>query len=168
MVSMARFVTILALALLVFSGCKVSLTGASIPADVTTFTIYNFTNQSPNGSAILQQNLTDALKEKFVTETNLKQVERNGDIEFKGVVTGYEIEGKAPTGNETSALNRLILTVKVEYINHKDESANWVTSFSRFADYESTVNLATVESQLLSDINSQLTQDIFNKALVNW
>ena len=117
---------------------------------------------------MLQQRLTDDLKEKFINETSLKQLDRAGDIEFKGTITGYDIQGKAPTGNESTALNRLILTIRVEYINHIDEAAGWTSTFTRFADYESTENLTTVEDQLLDDINDQLTQDIFNKALVNW
>ena len=40
--------------------------------------------------------------------------------------------------------------------------------FSRFSDYESSQNLASIEDELIKDINDQLTQDIFNKAVSNW
>ena len=39
---------------------------------------------------------------------------------------------------------------------------------SRFADFESNVNLASVEAQLIEEINEQISQDVINKLLSNW
>ena len=41
-------------------------------------------------------------------------------------------------------------------------------SVSRFADFESNVNLASVETQLIEEINDQIAQDVINKLLSNW
>jgi hypothetical protein len=150
-------------------GCKVySFTGASVSPDIKTVNVVNFNNQSENGNTAISQNLTDQLKDKFISETNLTMVSSGGDIEFHGTVTGYSIHGQAPTGEQTTAINRLTITVKVDYFNRHNEKENWSQSFSRYGDYESTKNLVDVEQQLYSDINSQLAEDIFNKAFVNW
>jgi hypothetical protein len=39
---------------------------------------------------------------------------------------------------------------------------------TRFADYDSNLDLTTVESQLLEEINKQIVQDVINKILSNW
>lgn len=151
------------------SSCKVySFTGASVSPDIKTVTIQNFGNQSENGNTAIGQNLTDQLKNRFISETNLKIAGSGGDIEFSGTITGYSIRGQAPTAEQTTDINRLTITVKVAYINRNNEKENWSQTFSRFSDYESTKNLAEVEQQLYTDINSQIAEDIFNKAFVNW
>lgn len=150
-------------------GCKVySFTGASISPDIKTVSVQNFINQSEDGNTAISQNLTDKLKDKFISETNLKMTGSGGDIEFKGIITGYSIRGQAPTADQTTALNRLTITVKVECSNRNNEKENWAQTFSRYGDYESTKTRAEVEEQLYNDINAQLAEDIFNKAFVNW
>lgn len=149
--------------------CKVySFTGASITPDIKSVTVRNFANQSENANMTVGQNLTDLLKNKFLTETNLNLANSGGDVEFSGVITNYSIRGQAPTADQTTALNRLTITVKVDYVNNMNEKENWSQTFTRYADYESTENLATVEADLMNTINTQLAEDIFNKAFVNW
>ena len=151
------------------SSCKVySFTGASVSPDIKSVSVQNFGNQSENGNTAINQNLTDQLKDKFISETNLKIVSNGGDIEFKGTITGYSIRGQAPTADQTTAINRLTITVKVDYTNLVDGKENWSLTFSRYQDYESTKTLAEVEQELYTEINSQLVEDIFNKAFVNW
>jgi len=153
----------------VLSSCKVySFTGASVLPDIKTVSVQNFNNQSENGNTAVSQNLTDQLRDKFISETNLTVINSGGDIEFRGTITGYSIRGQAPTAEQTTAINRLTITVKVDYANSMNEGENWTKSFSRYNDYESTRTLAEVEQELYSDINAQLAEDIFNKAFVNW
>ena len=91
-----------------------------------------------------------------------------GDISFEGYISDYNSQPTAIQGNEQAALNRLTITVKVKFINTKDEKQNFESSFSRYADYDSKQNLSTVENQLISEICNQLVDDIFNKAMINW
>lgn len=153
--------------LLSMNGCKVySFTGASITAK--TVTVNPFGNQSENGNTAINQTLTDLLKNKFLTETNLNLVNSGGEVEFSGVITSYTIKGQAPTADQTTAINRLTISAKVEYFNRLDEKQSWTQTFTRFSDYESDQNLADVETQLMTDINTLIAEDIFNKAFVNW
>lgn len=164
-----RLLVIACLVSISLSACGVySFTGASISPDISTLTILLFTNQSPYGSTEVSQDLTDQLKDKFISETNLSLVDSRGDIEFKGTITGYEIRGQAPTANQTTAVNRLTITARVEYINRKNPKENWAQNFTRYTDYEGATSLESVESQLIRAVNTQLAEDIFNKAFVNW
>lgn len=153
-----------------FSSCKVnySFTGASIPENVKTVSVKTFQSYAPLANANLTQTFTEALKDIFISQTNLDLVARDGDLKFEGAITGYTVTSVAIQGNETAALNRLSITVKVKFTNTKDATQDFETSFTRFADYESSQNLASVEDELIKDINDQLTQDIFNKAVSNW
>lgn len=150
--------------------CKVnySFTGASIDEDVKTVSVKTFQSYAPLANANLTQSFTEALKDIFISQTNLDLVARDGDLRFEGAITGYAITSVAIQGNETAALNRLTITVKVKFTNTKDGEQDFETSFSRFTDYESSQNIASIEDELIKDINDQLTQDIFNKSVSNW
>lgn len=152
------------------TSCKInySFTGASIPEDVKTVSINRFPNYAPLENVTLSQSFTEALKDIFLSQTNLTLVNKNGDLHFEGSIIDYKVTSIAIQGNETAALNRLTITVKVQFINTKDETQNFETSFSRFTDYDSSKNLSSIEDGLIKDINNQLTQDIFNKAVSNW
>jgi len=158
-----------ALCLFITGGCNVySFTGASVSPDIKTVSVQNFVNQSEYGNTAISQNLTDQLKDKFISETSLTIVSSGGDIEFRGAVTGWFIKAQAPTAGQTTAINRLTITVKVDYINRKNEQANWTQTFSRYGDYEQSEILTDIEQRLYTEINAQLAEDIFNKAFVNW
>ena len=97
---------------------------------------------------------------------NLTQ--RSGDIQYAGEVTGYDVQPVNIQGNETAALNRLTITVNIRYLNTLDTEKNSEFTVSRFADYQSTQDLLTVEETLLDEISDQLSQDIFDRTLGNW
>ncbi len=160
----------LLLVLLLTAGCKVgyNFNGASIAADVKTISIQYFPNYAPNVQPTLSQVFTEKMKDKFLSQTNLKLLDKNGDIDFEGSITGYSVAPTAIQGNDIAAKNRLTITVKVKFTNTKDEKQNFETSFSRFADYGGTQNLAAVESGLIQTITDQLVDDIFNKSVSNW
>jgi hypothetical protein len=153
-----------------FPSCKTSYSfnGASVPADAKTLAIQYFKNQATLASPTLSASFTEALKDIFSSQTKLRQVEREGDLNFEGTIIGYSTSPLAIQSNDQAALNRLTITVNVKYTNRFDEKKNFETSFSRFADYQSSLSLASVESDLIKEINKQLTEDIFNRALNDW
>jgi len=152
-----------------FSGCGVySFTGASIDPSVKTFTVHFIKNQAPLVVPSLSQTLTEGLKNKFLTSTNLNQLDNNGDLDFSGVITNYAVTPVAVQANETAALNRLTIAVNIDYVNHQNEKQTWNSTFSRYADFNSSSDFTSIQDQLIQDIVQQLTEDIFNKAVVNW
>jgi Lipopolysaccharide-assembly len=163
--------TALIFAILVFgeSSCKIySFTGANIPADIHNFSVELLQNRANNGPASLAQVMTDKIKAKFQTEANLKQVANDGDLQFKGAITGYTITSDAPVSGATSGLTKLTITIQIEFLNTKNDKDKWTESFSRFSQFSSSTNLPTVEDQLINDIGNQLMDDVFQKALVKW
>jgi outer membrane lipopolysaccharide assembly protein LptE/RlpB len=145
-----------------------SFTGASISPEVKTISIINFPNNAPLVQPTLSLELTNALKEKFTSQTNLSLVQRDGDLHIEGEITGYSTQPMAIQGNEQAAQNRLTVTVRVRFTNVIEPQKSYESTFSRFADYPSSQNLSSVEEGLLQVINEALVEDIFNKAVVNW
>jgi hypothetical protein len=146
-----------------------SFTGASISPDVKTISIQYFANNASLVVPTLSRVFTDGLKDYFTSQTNLILVDRNGDLNVEGAITGYSVQPVAIQGNETAAMNRLTITVTVKFTNKKNEKQNFENkSFSRYQDYLSSQNLSTVQDQLIKEIDDQLIQDIFNQAVVNW
>lgn len=158
------------LQVIVLAGCSVkySMSGASISPDVKTVTVRYINKTAALGPPTLGQTFTEKLKEKFVSQTSLTPVDKNGDVIFEGTITAYTITPQAIQPNETAARNRLSITVNMTFTNLKDEKNNFETSFTRFTDYDSQANLSSIEDQLVKDVTDQLIDDIFNKAFINW
>lgn len=153
------------------TGCGVySFTGASIPPDVKSISIGNIPNQSSLIIGPLSQQFTQALRDKFQSGTNLTLSNSNGDMDLQGAITNTQVTPVAPTGGSTStsSLNRLTIMVNMTFTNTKNAKQNWTQTFSYYADFDAAKNLADVQNSLTSQINNQIVQDIFNKAVVNW
>ena len=151
------------------SGCGVySFTGASIPPGAKTISIAYFVNNAQFVEPSLSQSLTDALRDRFLSQTDLDFVSEGGDLQIEGYITDYSTRPVAIQGNETAALNRLSVTVRVKFTNTLDDTRDFESPFTRFEDYSSSQDLSAVKDELLVTINENLVDDIFNKAVVNW
>lgn len=151
------------------TGCGVySFTGASIPPGANTVSITYFTNNAPLVEPTLSQSLTDALRDRFAQQTSLSLVTENGDLQLEGIITDYSTRPVAIQGDETAALNRLTIQVKVRYTNTIEPDKDFETTFTRYEDYPSNQDINQVKDGLIPTINDALVDDIFNKAVVNW
>ena len=152
-----------------FNSCSIySFTGTSISPDIKTVSIQYFNNYAPIIQPTLSQLLTESLKEKFLTQTKLTLVDKDGDLNFKGSITGYSTSPVAIQANEKAALNRLSVTISVKFTNNKDDKQNFETTFTRFEDYQSNSNFSAIEETLDKQIIDALVDDIFNKSVINW
>ncbi|MEO6884523.1 MAG: LptE family protein [Bacteroidia bacterium] len=145
-----------------------SFNGASVPPQAKTISIQYFPNYAPLAGPTLSQLFTEELKNYFSQQTHLTLINKGGDLNFEGSITGFSTQPLAIKPGDVSALTRLTITVQVKYASKFDKSKNFEASFSRFADYNSSQQLAAVENDLITQINKQLAEDIFNKALNNW
>jgi len=148
-----------------------TLKGANIPVDCTTASVQYFRNEALQVQPLLAMKITEALKDKILSDTKLKIVSRDGDVNFEGVIESYGNQPMAPQGGEniTAALNRLSVTIKVKYSNSKDQQYDFDFSpFTRYIDYPSSQNLDEVERNNLDDLVKLMVDDIYNKAFVNW
>ena len=156
--------------LIAFSSCKIhySFSGAPTSPDIKTVSILAFRNNAALAPPVISQSFTEALKDIFTSQTNLGIIAKSGDLNFEGEVVNYITQPVAIQSNDQAALNRLTITVSVKFTNTKDEKQNFETTFSRYADYSSSQSLTAVQESLIEEVNKQLVQDIFNKAMVNW
>ena len=157
-----------AFAMLFMHSCNYSFTGHSISPEIQTISIQYFPNFASFGPPTLSQTFTEAMKDLFIRQTNLSLVSKNGDLQFEGQISNYASAPVAIQANDRAASNRLTITVDVKFINTKDATQDFEASFSRFADYDSNRDLASVENELIEEINEQLVQDIFNRSVSNW
>lgn len=156
--------------MMVIPACKVtySFSGVNISPDVQTFTVQYFPNRAAIVQAQLSQEFTNALIDKITGNTSLENISSGGDVEFSGEITGYVTRPVAITGDETAAMNRLTITVRVKYTNYIEPELDFDSSFSRYEDYSSSQNLADVEGELVELIVAIMLEDIFNKAFISW
>ncbi|MDR0969879.1 MAG: LPS assembly lipoprotein LptE [Lentimicrobiaceae bacterium] len=145
-----------------------SFTGASIPAEAKTVSIQYFPNNTLIVNPLLSSELTNALRDRFMSQTSLDLVDRNGDLAFEGEITDYNTSPVAIQSDQTAALNRLSISVNVRFFNKFDESKNFEARFSAYEDYPSEQDLNAVQSALIATIIELLVDDIFNRSVVNW
>lgn len=161
---------ILASLVLTMSGCGIySFSGASIPAEAKTIYIGYFENKAELIEPTLSQLLTDELKNRFSSQTQLNITTAGGDLQINGSIVEYSTTPQAIQANETAALNRLTITVEVNFVNVYDPSKDFEKSrISRYEDYASTQSLVEVQEGLIAVIVEALVEDIFNATVVNW
>ncbi len=172
MKTMKRLGSLLLLVTLL-AGCTVryGFTGATISADIKTISVAYFPNRAPIVYTSLSQDLTEKLKDKFISQTSLNMISSDGDLSFDGEIVGYETKPIAISGNAESdqaSLNRLTVTVNVRFVNQKDPKSNFETKFQAYEDYNSEKGLDVVEGELIPLILEKLIEDIFNRSVVNW
>lgn len=166
----SAIITTLLVGVTLIVGCtvKYSFSGASIPLEAKTVSIAYFPNNAPMVAPTLSSTLTNALQDKFARQTKLQLVNVGGDLAFEGEITNYTSTPAAITANETAAMNRLTITVKVKFTNIYEPQFDYNKSFSAFVEYDANQLLQDVQDSLITDIVDLLVQDIFNAAVANW
>jgi hypothetical protein len=152
-----------------FAACRVnfSFTGGNVDPNIKTISIHYIKNNATLVIPTLSQQLTDAIKDKFTSQTKLSLVNNGGDLDISGEITGYTTTPMAITANETASQNRLTISINIRFVNKLDEKQNFETSFSRYVDYPSNKPLSEM-GEVIKQVNEYLVDDIFNKSVVNW
>ena len=149
-------------------GFKVSYSFRVFEIPGQTFSIESFTNTAtlinPNLAIVMQ----DELQERFTYESNLKYTNGVGEAHFKGEITKYAITPVQGTGDETVALNRLEISVKVTYTNSENGDQDFDKTFTSFDDFESTEDFSSIEDALMESISEKLVALVYNETLMEW
>lgn len=145
-----------------------SFTGASIPPGAKTISVATFANYASTVNPQLSQKLTDDLIQMFSSQTSLTVTGDEGDLQLAGEITGYDTRASALSSSDEVSMNRLTITIRVRFNNAVDPEADFEQSFSRYRDYAASQDFSAVEAGLVSEIVSELCEDVFNKAVVNW
>ena len=116
----------------------------------------------------MSASFTNKLRNRILSQTSLAQLNNdNTDYTIQGEITEYNVT-VASINADAAAKNRLTISVNIQYENKLNAKANFTQAFTRFADFPSSQNIQSVETQLITTISEQLADDIFNKAFVNW
>lgn len=165
---MFKYIYITVLTIFIYSCGIYTFTGADIHPDAKTISIAYFQNQATQVQPILSQKFTDALQDQFIQQTSLNLTRSNGDLQFEGYISDYQITPISINSNDQANQNRLSIKVFVRFNNLIENDKSFEKSFNRFADFNSNIELSNIEEDLMDEIIIELINDIFNTAVVNW
>lgn len=160
-----------ALLLLVAVSCTVTykFNGASIDYEKTkTIQITPFPLRSAYTWAPMQSIFNNRLTDVFATQTKLIQVNRNGDLQIAGEITGYEQYNKSISADGLASQVQLKMTVNVRFVNNKNHQEDFERQFSATAEYDSSQQLTAVQEELVTQMVKDIVDQIFNATVVNW
>ncbi|MFT4152535.1 MAG: LPS assembly lipoprotein LptE [Parafilimonas sp.] len=124
-------------------------------------------NKARYVNAQLSPKVTDNLKQKINNYTKLTLVNSDdASYVITGFISRYDVS-LAAISNQNSAANRLTVAADITVLNTIDNKTDNFT-VSRDFDFSATQSLQQAESQLLDDIVTQLTDQIFNHIFSNW
>lgn len=146
-----------------------TFSGASIPEEMKTISVQFFENNATLVVPYLSSQFTEALKERIRNQSRLSIERGEADANLEGRITDYTIRPVSIQGNDRAGLTRITVTVSVKYTNTLKPEQGFEESFN--ASQEFSLNQGPLESQqqkLITLINRQLSELIFNRAFANW
>lgn len=154
------------------SGCTVSykLNGSALNYDIyKTVSISEFPIRTALVYSPLQQTFENKLRNQIQSQTRLNLVDNpNTDLRLEGEITGYTLTPQAVNDNAYASQTRLTITVRVKYIDNKDDRKSTDQSFSAYHDFDSNLLLTDVQDQECETICDDLCTQIFNATFGNW
>lgn len=169
-----RYSIFLILPLLLFSSCwptSVSVIDkGGKPEEWKTFSIQTLENKAPNAPLNYPVSLSESIKDGIQNNTNLllNSETGKGEVYIEGSINNYSIMPVAMQDGDNAAKNRLTVGAQFTFYISQPKEEQMTLNVSRFVDYESGTDLATVENTLLDEISKQIVQDVINKLLSNW
>ena len=158
-------------AVLMLVGCTVTykFSGASIDyTKVKTVSFIPFQNRAPYQWGPMAAMFNEALSDKFVQQTKLRQIERGGDLQFDGEIVAYDQFNKSISSDGYSAMVQLKMTVNVRYTNNTNHEEDFERQFSATRDFDATQSLDSVQEELVTQMIDDIVEAIFNAAVANW
>ncbi len=159
---------------LLFTGCYSFKDIGSIPPEVKTFRVNYIENKARYVNPQLSPQLTDKLRQKIMNQTRLTGVQNeDAHYDINGTVTGYNVTtsgiSAGTNGSQQQAsIQRLTVTVHINFRNNLDATKNFEADVSRNFDYGANVPLPTAEAQLNETIIKNMVDEIFNRIFSNW
>ncbi len=167
-----RRLSVLSVLLCLLAACSVSykFNGASINYDkVKTITFENF----PNRSAAfvwgpMETMFNTELQDRYMRQTRLRQVKRDGDLELSGEIANYDAYNKGVGSDGYSTMAELRMTVNVRFVNNSNHTEDFERKFSASQEYNSSQSLASVQEELVKKMIEDIVDQIFNATVANW
>ena len=171
---MKRLVFILTLAIVAlgWNACipHYTLNGASIDYGVyRTISFGEFPIRASLVYPPLQSMFENRMTDMIAQQTRLRVIDAaNSDLRMEGEITNYQLSPQAVGEDAYATQTRLTITVKVKYINNKNQSLSKDLSFSAYRDFSSSELLVDVQDELCNQICKDLADLIFNATLGDW
>ena len=162
---------LMTLASLLLVSCTVSykFNGASIDYTKTkTIQIDNFPIRSAYVWAPMQSIFQNKLTDLYASQTKLKQVKKNGDLQLAGEITGFDQYNKAISAEGYSSQVQLKMTVNVRFTNNVKHTDDFERTFSATTEYDSSQQLINVQEELVTQMVKDIAEQIFNATVANW
>jgi hypothetical protein len=142
----------------------------AMPEEWRTFSLKTLENNAANAPLNYTLNLSESIKDGIQNNTRLllNTETGKGEVYIEGAITGYSVLPVAMQEGDNAAKNRLTVSTQFSFFISQPKEDKVVMNATRFIDYESNTDLATVESTLLDEITKQIVQDVINKLLSNW
>lgn len=157
---------------ILLAACSISykFNGSSINYDkVKTISISDFPIKSAYVYAPLGTRFNEELKDIYIRQTRLKLVNRDGDLDISGEITGYNQYNQAVKSDGYSSETKLTITVNVRFINNTNHDEDFKDQqFSAFRNYDSSQMLNQVQDQLIAEMVKDIVEQIFNATVANW
>nr|WP_072531777.1 LptE family protein [Bacteroides ilei] len=168
-----KIASLLSVTMVMLVACTISykFNGASINYDkVKTISFENFPNRS---SAFvwgpMESMFNTALQDIFMRQTRLKQVRQNGDLELSGQIVNYDAYNKGVGSDGYSTMVELRMTVSVNFVNNSNHSEDFTDKqFSASREYQSSLQLSSVQEELVDQMIDEIVDQIFNATVANW
>ena len=166
-----RLFTIISM-IVVMQACSISykFNGAALDYDIyKTISISQFPIRAALVYPPLQQTFENQLTDMIARQTRLRVVDSgNTDLRIEGEITGYSLSPQAVNENAYASQTRLTITVRVKYMDNKNEGQDIDQTFSAYRDFSSNEMLTDVQDELCSQISKELADLIFNATIGNW
>ncbi len=114
--------------------------------------------------SIFQNKLTDL----YTTQTKLRLVKKNGDLQLSGEITGFDQFNKGISSDGYSSQVQLKMTVNVRFVNNANHAEDFERQFSATTEYDSSQQLTSVQEDLVTQMTKDITDQIFNATVANW
>lgn len=148
-----------------------SFTGASIPEHLSTIAIPLVEDNSVNTLTALDESFTEMLVQRFVRQTRLRLEtdEASSDALLVARITRYTNVPTSVSGDEVATLNRVTISVSVDYKDQTKNADLLNRSFSAFDEYDpaGSGGLSGEQDAAMSAL-TKIADDIFTAATSNW
>jgi hypothetical protein len=117
-------------------------------------------------AAGLSETIKDGIQNN--TRLGLSPTLNDAQVQISGEITHYSVNPIALQNGDNAAKNRLTVSVIFELYFTSPKKEESKLAVTRFADFDAGSNFSSVETQLLTQVNEQVVQDVINKLTSNW
>lgn len=160
-----------AVATVALAGCRISYKFNGSALDYTVYKTVSV-SEFPIRAALVYPPLQSVFENELLNyidrNTRLQVVESGSDLQIEGEITGYNLTPQAVAESGYASMTRLTISVRVKYIDNKEEGKDIDQTFSAYRDFDSSEMLTDVQDQLIDEISKELVELIFNATLGNW